>query len=98
KSLVMVLSENDEPIEKELIPLATDRVYLKIACDFKERADKATFFYSLDAQDWKPIGDTLQMRYTLPHFMGYRFGLFSYATRETGGYADFDYYRVSDGN
>ena len=98
KSLVMVLSENDEPIEKELIPLATDRVYLKIACDFRERADKAIFFYSLDAQDWKPIGDTLQMRYTLPHFMGYRFGLFSYATHETGGYVDFDYYRVDEGS
>jgi hypothetical protein len=26
--------------------------------------------------------------------MGYRFALFSYATRETGGYADFDFYRT----
>lgn len=28
--------------------------------------------------------------------MGYRFGLFNYATKETGGYADFDYFRISD--
>src|SRR5699024_4773110 len=44
------------------------------------------------------IGDTLQMEYTLPHFMGYRFALFNYATQDTGGFVDFDYFRVSDQN
>ncbi|NLK41270.1 MAG: hypothetical protein GX298_04365, partial [Planctomycetes bacterium] len=42
------------------------------------------------------IGSTLQMAYTLPHFMGYRFGLFNFATQTTGGFVDFDYYRISD--
>jgi hypothetical protein len=28
--------------------------------------------------------------------MGYRFGLFNFATKTPGGYADFDYFRVSD--
>jgi hypothetical protein len=36
------------------------------------------------------------MAYTLPHFMGYRFGLFNFATQTTGGFVDFDYYRISD--
>ena len=36
------------------------------------------------------------MTYTLPHFMGYRFGLFNYATKTAGGFVDFDYFRVSD--
>ena len=36
------------------------------------------------------------MSYTLPHFMGYRFGLFNYATKTPGGFADFDFFRVSD--
>jgi hypothetical protein len=27
--------------------------------------------------------------------MGYRFGLFNYATKETGGTADFDYFRLN---
>jgi hypothetical protein len=30
----------------------------------------------------------------MPHFTGYRFGLFNYATREAGGYVDFDYFHV----
>ncbi|HEY4208720.1 MAG TPA: hypothetical protein VGM31_17960 [Puia sp.] len=28
--------------------------------------------------------------------MGYRFGLFNYATRAAGGYVDFDYFRIGD--
>ena len=33
------------------------------------------------------------MAYTIPHFMGYRFALFNYATEEPGGFVDFDYFR-----
>ena len=29
------------------------------------------------------------MLYTLDHFMGYRIGIFNYASKETGGYVDF---------
>jgi beta-xylosidase len=65
-------------------------------CDFLDRADKARFYYSLDGQSWNEIGEELQMRYTLPHFMGYRFGLFNYATKQAGGHADFDYFHVTD--
>jgi hypothetical protein len=36
------------------------------------------------------------MAYTLPHFMGYRFGLFNYATKSPGGFVDFNYFRISD--
>ena len=28
--------------------------------------------------------------------MGYRFGMFNFATKNTGGFVDFDYYRVND--
>jgi hypothetical protein len=28
--------------------------------------------------------------------MGYRFALFNYATKSTGGFADFDYFRISE--
>lgn len=71
-------------------------MYFKIACDFKDRRDVATFFYSLDGKAWKPVGGPLKMAYTLPHFVGYRFSLFNYATERPGGYADFDYFRITD--
>jgi beta-xylosidase len=97
KYLFMVSAETNTPVELESIPLSQNEVYLKIECDFKDKKDKARFFYSLDGKDWKIIGGSLKMEYTLmEHFMGYRFGLFNYATRTPGGYADFDFFHISD--
>lgn len=81
----------------ESIPLTQNSLHLKVDCDFgAEKKDKAYFYYSLDGKTWKRIGDTLQMAYDWPDFMGYRFGLFYYSTERLGGWVDFDYFRVSD--
>ena len=96
KSIVMVSAETGKPVELERIPLSQHTVYLKADCDFRDRTDIACFFYSLDGKSWNPIGEQLQMEYTLPHFMGYRFGLFNYATKTPGGYVDFDYFHIND--
>ncbi len=95
KSIVMVNAEN-EPVEVERVPLSQNTVYLKAECNFSDRTDTAAFFYSLDGKSWKRIGGPLKMSYTLPHFMGYRFGLFNYASTSAGGYVDFDYFRISE--
>ncbi len=71
-------------------------VYFKIDANFRDRADVARFYWSLDGKSWQALGKPLRGLYTLPHFMGYRFGLFHYATQTPGGRADFDYYRVDD--
>jgi len=94
RSIVMVRSEEDEPVEVEAVPARGDLVHLRAECDFRDRVDTATFAYSLDGESWVPIGEPLRMRYTLPHFMGYRFALFNFATKQPGGVADFDYFRV----
>jgi len=96
KSIVMVSAESGSPVEVECVPVARDIVFLKVDCDFRNRADKAFFFHSVDGQKWTAIGPPLRMAYTLPHFMGYRFALFNYATRTAGGFVDFDYFRVND--
>lgn len=97
KQVFMVSNKTDKPTELQSIPLSQDKVYLKIDCDFRDKIDVAKFFYSLDGKTWKPIGGELKMEYTLmEHFMGYRFGLFNYASKNPGGYADFDYFRISD--
>ncbi|MBF9140743.1 glycoside hydrolase family 43 protein [Hymenobacter properus] len=96
KAIVMVSAESEKPVELQRLPLRQDKVYFKIECDFQDRKDVATFFYSLDGKAWQPVGKPLKMAYTLPHFMGYRFALFNYATQTPGGYADFDYFRITD--
>lgn len=94
KYLVMVNAESGTALEMERIPLSQNKVFLKAACDFKQRADIAFFYYSLDGKSWKAIGTPLNMEYTLPHFMGYRFGLFNYASKKPAGYIDFDYFHI----
>ncbi|GGF02211.1 glycoside hydrolase family 43 protein [Flavobacterium limi] len=96
KSVVMVNTNNDKAAEVQQIPLHQDQIYFRIDCDFTNKKDEANFFYSLDGKIWNPIGETLKMKYTIPHFMGYRFGLFNYATKETGGFVDFDWFRIKN--
>lgn len=84
---------NGEEKVLETYRLEGSEVYLKIDFDFKDSADLAVFYYSVDGAEWTQIGERLKMRYTLDHFMGYRIGLYQYAAAEIGGYADFDYFR-----
>ncbi len=96
KFIVMISAESEKPVELQRLPLSQSVIHFKAECDFRERKDVATFYYSLDGKAWHPIGQPLKMAYTLPHFMGYRFGLFNYATKKAGGYADFDYFRIAN--
>ncbi len=79
--VVMVNAGSGRPLEVERVALGQKTVFLKAECDFRNRADTARFFFSLDGETWTAIGNELKMSYTIPHFMGYRFGLFYYATK-----------------
>jgi len=99
--IVMVANKGDKATELANIPISQKEVYFRIDCDYRvadenRRNDTAYFYYSLDGKGWTRIGEPLPMRYTLPHFMGYRFGLFNFATKSAGGYVDFDYFRITD--
>ncbi len=96
KYIFMTSNKTDTPTEMESIPMAQDEVFLRIDCNFSEKIDVARFYYSLDGKTWNSIGSELKMEYTLmEHFMGYRYGLFCYATETTGGFADFDWFRIA---
>ena len=96
KLIVMINATGGKPVEAQTIPLAQKTIYLKAECNFTDKKDVADFYYSLDGKSWNSIGTQLKMAYTLPHFMGYRFGLFNYATKNVGGFVDFDYFRIED--
>ena len=80
------------------IPLTQDKVWLKIRyvftpqADDTARADQAFMSYSLDGKNWTDVDAVLQMSFSLDYFTGYRTGLYSFATSQAGGYADFDYF------
>ncbi len=94
KSIVMINAQTGKPVEAEVVPLLQKTIWLKAECDFRNKTDLAGFLYSLDGKIWKPIGTQLKMEYSMPHFMGYRFGIFNYATKSPGGYVDFDWFRI----
>jgi beta-xylosidase len=94
KNLVIVNAQGESPEESGAVQINQDFIYLKVHGDFRNLKDQAQFSYSLDGKNWTPIGKTLNMKYTLPHFMGYRFGLFNFATQKSGGHVDFDYFRL----
>jgi beta-xylosidase len=96
RKIVMVSAQTERPVEIESVPLSGNAVYLKAGCDFRDRADTAWFSYSLDGKTWIPIGNQLKMEYSMPHFMGYRFGLFNYAGKTPGGFVDFDWFEIKE--
>ena len=80
-------------------------VYLKAIGDFARPAreffngnpegdDLGRFAFSEDGVAWFPLGRSFKMRYTRPHFTGYRFALFYFSTEEAGGHVDFDFLRL----
>ena len=92
KAIVMINASTGKREEAASIPLNQNKVYFKAECNFTHKKDVADFFYSLDGTAWMPVGTQLKMAYTIPQFIGYRFALFNYATKNVGGYADFDYF------
>ena len=63
-------------------------IYLRAAIRYGD--NKAYFFYSLDGKNWERFGGETQQSFNLTVFVGSRFGIFCYATKQQGGYADFD--------
>lgn len=94
-----VTDSNNKIIEQK--NLNGNEVYLKVDFKFNNvdsglnssyNIDKANFYYSYDGSSWTKIGNELSMTYDLKLFTGYRSGIYSYATKNTGGYADIDFF------
>lgn len=81
------------------MPLTQNQVWLRIRYVFTPQADdtcgpdKAFMSWSLDGKNWTDVDAQLQMSFSLDLFTGYRTALYNYSTKQTGGYADFDYFR-----
>ena len=100
KYIVTVRYNDNDDVEQEFeterVEITENEVYLRVDCDYKNATDKAYFYYSLDGENWTKIGNTLKMNYYGLHFMGYRYAIFNFPTKQTGGYVDVDYFRVEN--
>lgn len=100
KYIVTVRYNDKDDVEQEFetgrVEITENEVYLRVDCDYKNATDKAYFYYSLDGENWTKIGNTLKMNYYGLHFMGYRYAIFNFPTKQSGGYVDVDYFRVEN--
>lgn len=108
KSIVMVSNNGRGAQEVESVPFTGKTAYFRVECDLRPangsnsinlnpgRRDRSYFYYSMDGKTWKRIGDSIGMPYDMPHFMGYRFTIFNFATKTAGGHVDVDYYRIGN--
>lgn len=70
-------------------------VYLRASVNYS--SSKTQFYYSLDNVTYQPIGGETTLSFNLSVFVGARFGLYCYATKEgSTGYADFDWFSTED--
>lgn len=90
KSKQLVMVNNGEIIATEAMEGKT--VYLRTIAS--NSTQKATFEYSFNNKTFNTLGNELGMKFNLSVFTGNKFCLFNYATQETGGYVDFDWFRM----
>lgn len=79
------LSDGSEMAGLDL-PTTTTQIWLRAAADISPSAiDTAEFAYSTDGITFSSIGSPYQLNNTWEFFMGYRYGIFNYATQSQGG-------------
>lgn len=80
------------------IELKARKIQLKVSADFNPGVDMATFSYSLDGgKTFVTIDKKVPLQFDYRRmFMGSKFAIFNYATRQTGGYVDVDWFHVTD--
>ncbi len=101
----LIMVNNGETIDSSAVAGST--LYLRASAIFGSGASHnpdgtvapgtgtASFAYSLDNQSFVQIGNELKMQFNLKVFTGNKFCLFNYATKETGGFVDFDWFRTN---
>ncbi|KAK1224425.1 hypothetical protein PQX77_012721 [Marasmius sp. AFHP31] len=68
------------------VELSGNQVWLKVTADVGPAGSKvATFSYSTDGNTFTDLGNALKLNDSWEFFMGYRFGIFNFATRSLGG-------------
>jgi beta-xylosidase len=89
-SKMLVMVNNGKVIDSLIFNKST--VYLRIIASNSTK--KATFEYSFDNKSFIHFGEEFLMKFNLTVFTGNKFCLFNYATHETGGLVDFDWFRT----
>lgn len=92
KSIFGNLVDSKPAHEYEKLPVTSDKVTLKACGNFVDGKDECEFYYK-DGEEWKKLGITHNLIWKMDQFVGCRFGLFMYSTKEIGGTAEFSEFK-----
>jgi beta-xylosidase len=72
------------------------KIWLRIDADIRTTEDGGTakFYYSTNGTQFNQLGGTFIMKREWNYFLGYRFGLFNYATQSLGGSVKVNYFET----
>jgi beta-xylosidase len=90
----VVMVNNGNTIDS--VEISASTLYLKAQANYG--TSRASFAFGLTDQSFEKLGNNLSMRFDLSIFTGNKFCLFNYATIETGGFVDFDWFRIDWSN
>ena len=93
----MGVFDTDPPDIKTEIQLENPKVELKLVFDLTRDKQQVELLYrtTVGNGDYQQLGTPVQLRYTLDQFVGVRFALFCYSTKQTGGKAQFTDFNYS---
>jgi beta-xylosidase len=73
-------------VERASANVSGGRIWLRSSADIRPGSGRtATFSYSTDGTSFVPLGPSFALNNAWEFFMGYRFGIFNYATQSLGG-------------
>ena len=93
----MGVFDTEPPSIKEEIPLKNPKVELKLVFDLTRAKQNVQLMYreKPGKGDFQKLATPVQLRYTLDQFVGVRFALFCYSTKQPGAKADFSDFNYS---
>jgi hypothetical protein len=86
----VIMINNGKTVDSTLINTST--IYLKAQANYGSSA--ASFAFGFNDQSFRKLGNSISMKFDLSIFTGNKFCLFNYATLATGGFVDFDWFRI----
>lgn len=84
-------ADYEEGEEHEAVRMSGALARLRVEADFMQMKDEVRFFYH-DGEKFIQIGIDHKLYFKVDHFAGCRFGLFCFASKQTGGKACFRHF------
>jgi uncharacterized repeat protein (TIGR02543 family) len=82
--------------EVESAAITGSKIWLRVSADIRPGSSRTgRFFYSTDGATFRPIGTALRLNSDWHFFMGYRFGIFNYASSALGGSVDVESFEMT---